>query len=109
MPKVTGPIFSLTANGTLGGLITYKNNMRAQIAKANRWAQVTRTTKQSAQRNKFATARAQYDALDSPTKAKWMQLAINQNLQAFNLYLREYCTQAVIAPDAPRLPNNQGA
>lgn len=109
MPKLIGPLFSLTASKSLAGLITYRTHRRNQIAQALRPRQKVRTQRQSIQRNKFAVARNSFKLLAPADIQKWRMLANAQRLQPFNLYFREYVAQNVIAGNQPLIPANRGS
>lgn len=108
MPKITAPLFSLTAAGTIAGLITYRTNGRAQIAQANRTEQPTRTPRQARHRTLFLRAANAWHEVPAETRTKWRDLAVRQTLTAWNLYLREYLAQNVIEGQQPIIPNLQG-
>lgn len=104
MPKLQGPLFSLTASNSLGGLIEYRNHGRQQVAQALRPQQKIRTERQGKQRTKFTQAHAAFTALAPTERAQWATLAARQSLLPFNVFLREYCAQQVIDGSAPQIP-----
>lgn len=104
MPKVKGPLFSATASGTFRRAIEFRTIGNATVVAGTRTAPRTRTAAQQVQSARFASAVQGWQGCDGTTKANWKAAAEGTAITGYQLYLREYQRQAIIAPDQPDLP-----
>lgn len=72
MPKVTGPLFSLSAAGTLGKTLIYQNSPRGPIVKNYAAPTNPNSTAQQTQRTAFADASRLFEELTTYERASWM-------------------------------------
>lgn len=90
MAKVTGPLFSLTAHGTIGKAFTFQQQSHAgSIVK--RWAfpRGAPTASQVWRRELYRQALLAWKALSSVEKDSYAERAKPLGLLALNLFLRE--------------------
>jgi len=96
MPKVTGPLFSITALGTLGKVITFQKNRSGSIVTKMPVPKKGTTEDQEAARSKFQAAAASWSSLTENEKANWNSVAAGTKQTGFNIYLKEYLTGTYI-------------
>jgi len=87
MVKLTGPMSSLRASGTLAGLLTFSNKRgRPYMKKASRTPDL-QTDKQLSYRLMFSWLANQWLVLPAPTKATWDVPAALAKVSAYNAYI----------------------
>lgn len=89
MARLTGPLMSLDASGTIAKTVTYskwkgRNYARERIIPAN-----PKSAKQTGIRALFAFVAAFWDSLSAPNKATWATIADSLQITNFNAYVRE--------------------
>lgn len=106
MAKVTAPLLSFDAAGSIGDTITFgkwkgRNYARRKVAPTN-----PNTAGQQTQRTAFGNAVASWKAQDQATQDSWTDRAkaLGLVMSGFNLYVREYISQGVVDPATPTLP-----
>ena len=93
MTRVTGPLFSLTASGTIGDIITYSRwkglaYVRTRVIPAN-----PQTASQTSIRNTLTAGVSVYrDATSMPqaSKSSWDYYASGTGMSGFNRYIKEF-------------------
>jgi len=104
MPKLTGPLFSISAHGTMKDTITYQGSPsgpRVQLVPKHR---DMFTGSQSLVRTSFLQAASQWRALDGATKTWWNTRAEGQGMTGYNLYIKVYLTGSGGTPPTPHAP-----
>lgn len=89
MARVTGPLFSLDASGTIAGAMTFSkwkgiNYVRLRVIPAN-----PQTASQVSQRNTLAAATSVWKwstSLDAVSKASWNTSASGTGMSGFNRF-----------------------
>ena len=89
MARVTGPLFSLDASGTIAGAMTFSkwkgiNYVRLRVTPAN-----PQTASQTSQRNTLAAATSVWKwstSLDATSKASWNTSASGKGMSGFNRF-----------------------
>lgn len=104
MPIVEGPLFSAQASGTFRGAIEFRAVGTTTRVSGRRTPPRTRTPAQQVQSARFGAAVAGWNRLDETAKADWRTAAAGTTWSGYQLYLREYQRQAIVAPDQPHLP-----
>ena len=104
MPKVKAPLFSATASGTFRGMIEFRTVGTQTRVAGKRTPPRTRTAAQQVQSARFASAVQGWQRQDATAKGTWRTAAAGTALSGYQLYLREYQRQAIIAPDQPHVP-----
>ena len=104
MPKVRGPLFSLTASGTLSGLLVYENRAGSQRVRRRPQYQAPATPIQTIYQNKVAALSQSWRTWDNTNRQAWKTRAITFKLSGYGLYWREWYAQNITAPARPILP-----
>lgn len=104
MPKVTGPLFSLSASGTFQGLMEFKTKGGVTTVGKVRTKPATRSAAQQQQAARFAAAVAGWKALSPIEQQEWKTAATGTGVNGYQLYLSEYQGQNITAPDQPLVP-----
>jgi len=99
MPRVSGPLFSAEATGTLANLITYYRRPGARIARVFKKPTNPRTQAQRQYRRLYAQAVAAWQQLYPALKDQWRAIATPPR-SGYNEYVREYLLQG----GPPNLP-----
>ena len=92
MPKVTGPLFSLTAAGKLGDSICFQGGPSGTRAQLNPTHPDMATLAQGSHREFFLLAVASWNGLSGASKLYFEQLAEGQGMTGYNLYLKTFLT-----------------
>lgn len=87
MAKVTGPLHSLTASGSIGNTLTMLRQMRTNIAKKKSKPGGQPSAAQVARRAFYRQACADWMALTIPQKAAWKPAADAAQVTPFNAYM----------------------
>lgn len=104
MPKVRGPLFSLTASGTLDRTLTYSTNGTETTVKKLPSFEKPRTANQAAHAAKVADMSASWLSLSAGTKTLWNNCAALSAQTGYRLYWREWFIQASTPGSPPVLP-----
>lgn len=106
MAKVTAPLLSLDAAGTFGKTMTFgkwkgRHYVRQRVTPTN-----PNSANQQTQRSKFRDAVAGWQALDQAIKDTWNTRVkeLGLTMSGFNLYVREFIAQGILAGSDPVLP-----
>ena len=95
MPKLTGPLFSVRAGGTLGGAITYKgSNAGARVERVPRHRD-KKSGAQLGQRSLFQEAVAYWKALTAEAKAGYNETAEVLGMTGYQYALKLYLLGAL--------------
>ena len=90
MPKVTGPLFSLDAKGTLAGAITYQGTPKGpRVGRVPRHKDAL-SDAQLAHRELFLEARDAWLALSPEEKAQWTATGQLSQMTGWNAFLKDY-------------------
>ena len=101
MAKVTGPLFSISASGTLGDTLTYSKQKCRHYVKGNRLEldgdyhfkqkiYDSQTVKQMAVREYFSNAVESWKNLSEEQKEVYINLAKGRPFTPISLYIKEY-------------------
>jgi hypothetical protein len=104
MAKITGPLMSFAAAGTIAGLLTFRAELGKTIATRQRAAATTPTTRQLAARQRAAWAADSWRDVSQTSRDQWQTRATAARLPIFGLYLREFMTQQCGPGDQPMVP-----
>ncbi len=96
MAKVTAPLLSLDASGTVGGTISFgkwkgRNYVRSKVTPYN-----PRSTAQTTHRTLFSSAVAVWKGMTTEDKGTWNSRAraLGLVMSGFNFYVQQYIAQA---------------
>ena len=91
MAKVTGPLYSVSASGTVGKAFTFgqwkgRQWVRSWFKPAN-----PNTSAQQVVRARMTAAVPSYKSEDQTVKDFWDSEATGQTMSGFNLYVKKFC------------------
>lgn len=89
MAKVTGPLMSMTASGSIGNTITVLRQLSRNIAKLKSKPGGRPTSKQIARRAYYQQASANWMKLTPLQKAAYRPAADAAQITPYNLYMRQ--------------------
>ena len=104
MTRCTGPLFSISASGSLAKLVTYRATARGSIAQS---PPVPRAAPSPAQLSERARCRAYAGAwisLDAGAKDAWRSLATARFSNPYLEFFREATVQQIVPPAVPLIP-----
>lgn len=104
MAKTTAPLFSVSAAGTIGRLVTFRRVMIGGVAQVRPMTPAPPTQRQAEHRALMAAARLAWRDLDATTRAAWIVYANHIGLPSFATYCREWFTQRPASPADLLLP-----
>jgi hypothetical protein len=89
MPKVTCPLFSVGATGSIAKLLTYRNSPRGYICR--KWSQPTGlpSAEQEEVREFTGERMSHWPLISTEDQASWLMLALEKNVEPINAYLIE--------------------
>ncbi len=87
--KVKGPLYSISASGKIFDNIVFSQRASGQQARLQRSQKDVITSARTAQRDKYITAVAGWNALDPIDKALFDDRAKNLHMTGYNLYIKE--------------------
>ena len=101
MPKVKGPLFSISAHGTMKGAITFQGSPSGpRVQKVPRHRDMY-TGGQSLVRTSFLQAVSEWRALDGASKEWYNESAEGRGMTGYNLYIKNYLTGSGGEPPPP--------
>jgi hypothetical protein len=103
MAKVTGPLLSMDARGTLGGVVTYQDGFGKHRVTRKPVHRDAGSATQLDQRALFLEAVAYWKALSAGQKADWNATANLLRMTGYQLVLKEYMLGRLVEepPEAP--------
>lgn len=104
MAKVSQPLFSFSATGTVGGMVSFRSTGGPHVAKRKPSAYSQDTAAMRANQQRMKDARTAFKALDADTLAAWRQTAAQYNKETWTYFFTQYQYQLITAPDAPQVP-----
>lgn len=90
MPKVTGPLFSLKASGSVGKKLTFSNKFTGQQVRNTHWPKKTITLDQWTQRHIMGLLTAHWQVMTDNEKAVYNDYVTehNLNMSGFNRFIQ---------------------
>lgn len=104
MARVKGPLFSVGASGTVGGILTFNPGKKTTTARHTPARYPPPTMPQQATRQKCADAAASWRSLDQTERAEWTTIASNGGRLPFAKYLLEWMAQNSTPAQPPFIP-----
>jgi len=87
MAKVTGPLHSLSASGSIGSTITMLRSMSRNIAKKKSAPRGQPTATQLARREKYRARAAGWSLLSPADQDDWRTIGAARQITGFNAYI----------------------
>ena len=104
MPKVTGPLFSLRASGTLNGALTFGTQQGRNIVRQRVTPKDPRSAGQLAQRARVALAATAWSSLDAITRAAWQTAGAAAAMNGYSYFCQQWHIQDITPPYFPTIP-----
>lgn len=104
MPKVTGPLFSLRASGTLKGALTFGTQSGLNVVRARITPRDPRTIAQVSQRARVADIADAWHGMTAGDRADWQAAASTNQMNGYAYFVRQYHLQDVTPPNIPSIP-----
>lgn len=108
MAKIQGPLFSVSASGSIANAMTHRATKSGAVVQAKSHPTGPASEAQQRERIRFATAMHAWDQLTPEQRAPWEALTATVPLSDYKLYVREYLLQRVIPPNQPLVPAPTG-
>lgn len=104
MPKIKGPLFSISATGSVGPVLCFRATKRGAQAQRAPVPQAAPSPAQLAERARVKDASASWRILDATTKGEWLALATARSKNPWILFCSEYLIQQCSGATLPELP-----
>lgn len=104
MAKIQGPLFSVSASGTVANTATYRATPRGTIAQMPPIPKTAANANQRRERARFALALLGWKVLDDTARANWVTAGLAFGMAAHKLYTREYINQRCQGTEVPSIP-----
>lgn len=104
MAKIQGPLFSVSASGTVANTATYRATPRGTIAQMPPIPKTAANANQRRERARFALALVGWQAIDATARAEWIAAGLAFGMAAHKLYTQSYINQRCQGTDIPLIP-----
>lgn len=106
MPKVTGPLLSLSASGSVGKVLTFRATAHGFIVQRTPQNIVSHTTWQQIERQTMRDAAAAWAALDANDKTIWNSNSLPTIRSGWMSFFMEWKAQRVSPGEYPLIPSH---
>lgn len=90
MAKVLAPLISLSASGSVGGVLTYGRRKGVDVVRKRPQEPRMRTVGQAEQRDKVAAAVAAWQSLTTEQKNVWRSKAKGMGQTGYSMFVSDY-------------------
>ncbi len=104
MAKVSGPLFSIGASGTIADLLTFNPSQQATVVRLRPAHYPPPTTPQQIIRQRMKDAATAWATLTPTERAEWALIAANSGKLPFAKYLIEWNAQSSTLANPPNIP-----
>lgn len=105
MAKTKGPLFSLSASGTIGKLISFRMGKTGPEVTKKPHPKTQPSEQQAIERQRMKDARAGFLTLSGEDLTNWQALATVKNRPTWNVFFQEWQRQQVEAGQMPLIPD----
>lgn len=105
MAKVTGPLLSLAASGTVSGLVSFRMGRKGAEVTKKPHPRTPPTTQQTIERQRMRDARTAFKALSNADLANWQAWATFKGRPVWMAFFAEWQAQQIEAGQAPLIPD----
>jgi hypothetical protein len=98
MAKITNPLFSQDARGSVAKLINYQNQIGTNIARLHLATNLVPTTAQKLQREAYASQSEKWLTLPINERQRYVKRAEKLQISGFNLFLKEALIKSTTKP-----------
>jgi len=104
MAKIFAPLHSVSASGSIGGVLTFRASRQGSVAtkKAQSYRQVSQN--ELLNQGRMIDAKASYLLLSEVDRARWAALAAPYGFSGWVYFFKMYQTQNIDPPNAPLIP-----
>lgn len=106
MPKVTGPLFSINASGSVAKLLTFRNTAHGFIVQRCPQDFKSDSSWQLIERQSMRDAAAAWQALDPAIKTIWQSNTLPTIRSGWMSFFLEWKAQQVEAGNLPLIPSH---
>ena len=104
MAKIKNPIYSLSASGSIGGILSFRSTAGGSVCTKKPGSYAQQTTGQLANQQQMIDARKSFKLLTQKQLQQWQARANAVKLKIWPEYFREYQNQMVTYPNQPLIP-----
>lgn len=104
MAKIQGPLFSVSAAGTVGKVLQFRRLRGCAVVSFPTVPAAPPSAPQIAERARCSDAAAAWRDLGDDERYLWIALATTHNLNPWLEFFREWQRQRIVAPALPELP-----
>jgi hypothetical protein len=102
--KVRHPLHSISASGSVGGVVTFRNTKAGAVVTAKPKSYKAETPAQLVQQARMKAASATWKTLNAADRKSWQTVGKKYGRSAWFSFFAEYQFQNVTAPGAPLIP-----
>lgn len=104
MAKLQGPLFSVSASGTVASLLTYRATQHGPIAQLSPVPRTAASFAQRSERDRCAAYAALWRTMTVDQKAPWLALAVARRRAPWICFHNEATVQQITPPALPLVP-----
>jgi hypothetical protein len=104
MAKITSPCHSLSASGSLAGVITFRQTKGGSVATVTPHPYPQTSQAQLTNQQVMRDARAAFLSISATDAGHWHTLALTRKRSAWSCFFSEYHYQHIQPPNAPLIP-----
>lgn len=93
MAKLRGPLMSIAASGTIGGMVTFESRSGGPVARLKPSSTKPASYSQIQHRANVSVCAATWQTLSAPDKARWQAIAANLGLPVMAKFMHEWIAQ----------------
>jgi len=99
MAKLTQPLMSTAAHGSLGPALTFSKRATGNQVRYQKKPKDVLTVAGALWRTKYAAGAARWHNYSDAMKEQWNILAANKNLTGFNLFMSKWLLDLILPPE----------
>ena len=104
MARVVNPLFSLSASGSIGKMITFKQTPGGAVVTRKAEPYKQQSENQLLNQQTMHSALAAFKTLSTTDLARWRAVAVKKGISAWAEFFFEYHVQSVVHPGMPLIP-----
>jgi len=104
MAKLQGPLFSVSASGTVASLLCYRATTRGPVAQLSPIPRARPSFAQFSERARCAATATTWRTMTADQRAPWLALAVARKRPAWIVFHAEATVQQTTPPALPLVP-----
>lgn len=104
MAKLQGPLFSVSANGTVASLLCFRHTNHGAVAQRPPRPTGERSFAQASERDRCAATAENWRTMTTEERAPWLALAVARKSTPWICFFCESTVQQIIPPARPLVP-----